>query len=268
MPTFPDQAIVLAAGLGTRLRPLTFRSPKPLLPVGGVPILMFNLFLIKAFGIRRIVLNLHHLPNKIRRCFGDGKSLGLKLSYSFEPKILGTAGGIAQALDGLRDEATFVLNGDIIFDLDLKKMAESHRRAGAKATLGCVPKDRATVNSFVEFDSQGRIRRIAGGPELPPPLPRLKQAIFTGAHLLEPSLFQDFPRHAFGCVVRQIYQPALARGDRLQAYEHRGSWWDLGSLSELTKVDQGLWREECPGPILRLWRETQRWAKRGGIPLH
>ncbi|MCC6273871.1 MAG: nucleotidyltransferase family protein [Deltaproteobacteria bacterium] len=267
MSDFPRQAIVLAAGLGTRLRPLTLRSPKPLLPVGGVPILLFNLFLLKESGIRRIVVNLHHLPEKIRRCFRDGKSLGLRLSYSFEPKILGTAGGIAQALDVLEDRGTFVLNGDIIFDLDLKKMATAHRRSGAKATLACIPKNRAEVQSFVEFDAAGRIRRIAGGPEATTRLPRLKQAIFSGAHLLEPELFRGYPRHEFGCVVRQVYQPAIARGERLQAYEHRGSWWDLGSLAELTKVDRALWREESPAPILRLWREARRWAERGGIPL-
>lgn len=267
MDQFPRQAIVLAAGLGTRLRPLTLRSPKPLLPVGGVPILLFNLFLLKEADIRRIVVNLHHLPKMIQRAFGSGRSLGLKLSYSFEPKILGTAGGIAQALDLLEDRGTFVLNGDIIFDLDLKKMAAAHRRSGARATLTCIPKDRAEVNSFVEFDAKGRIRRIAGGPEGVPFQVRLKQAIFSGAHLLEPGLFRDYPRHQFGCVVRQVYQPALARGEYLQAYEHRGSWWDLGSIAELTKVDQELWRETSPAPILRLWREARRWAARGGIPL-
>jgi len=260
MSHFPRQAIVLAAGLGTRLRPLTNVVPKPVLPVGGVSILLFNLYLLKEAGIRDITINLHHLPDRIRKLFRDGKSLGLRLRYSFEPRILGTAGGIAQALAGMAPRPTFILNGDILFDLDLKKMAETHRRSGARATLACIPKNRAPVSSFVEFDARGRIRRIAGGPPSEGKTPRLKPAIFSGAHLLEPELFSGYPRHEFGCVVRQVYQPALERGEILQAYEHPGCWWDLGSTSELKSVDRGLWRRELSPPILRLWKQVRRWA--------
>ncbi len=254
------QAIVLAAGLGTRLLPLTQRSPKPVLPVGGVSILLFNLYLLKEARIRRITVNLHHLPKKIRALLGDGKKLGLQLRYSYEPKILGTAGGIAQALEGMPQETTAVLNGDILFDLDLKAMAQQHRQSKALATLACIPKDRAKVESFVEFDRGGRIWRIAGGPAASNPLPKLEAAIFSGAHLLEPSLFSNYPGHQFGCVVRQVYQPAIARGDRLQAYRHRGAWWDLGSLEELKKVDAGLWNRQVPSSIHHLWIEVRRWA--------
>lgn len=260
MPAPIRQAIVLAAGLGTRLLPLTRRTPKPVLPVGGVSILLFNLYLLKEAGIRRITVNLHHLPEKIRDLLGNGKKLGLRLHYSYEPKILGTAGGIAQALEDMPRETTAVLNGDIIFDLDLKAMAKQHRQTKALATLACIPKDRARVDSFVEFDRSGRIWRIAGGPASLHPLPALQAAIFSGAHLLEPSLFSNYPDHEFGCVVRQVYQPALARGDRLQAYRHRGAWWDLGSLEELKKVDAGLWSRKVPATIERLWVEVRRWT--------
>lgn len=259
MPAFPQQAIVLAAGLGTRLRPLTLRIPKPALPVGGAPILLYNLFLLKEAGVDRIILNLHHRPQVIRRLLGQGRSLGLKLSYSYEPKILGTAGGIAQALDGLPAAPTFVLNGDILMDLDLNAMTAEHFRTKALATLACVAKDRAQITSFVEHDRQGRIWRIAGAPD--GKAPALKSAIFTGAHLLDPSLFAAYPRKQFGCIVRQIYQPALERGERLQAYRHRGAWWDLGTLEELKAVDAGLWRRDYPKPALELWAEVRRWSR-------
>jgi len=260
MPAPIRQAIVLAAGLGTRLLPLTLRAPKPVLPVGGVSILLFNLYLLKEAGIRKITVNLHHLPEKIRGLLRNEKKSGLNLHYSYEPKILGTAGGIAQALAGMSQDTVAVLNGDILFDLDLNAMAARHRKSKALATLACIPKDRAKVDSFVEFDRSGRIRRIAGGPASPGPLPPLKAAIFSGAHLLEPHLFSDYPQGQFGCVVRQVYQPAIARGDRLQAYEHRGAWWDLGSLEELKKVDEGLWSRRLPAPILELWSEVRRWT--------
>jgi NDP-sugar pyrophosphorylase family protein len=255
MPVFPRQAIVLAAGLGTRLRPLTLRIPKPALPLGGVPILFFNLFLLKNAGIRRITINLHHRPEVVRRLLGNGRHWGLELRYSYEPKILGTAGGIAQALDGMKKEATFVLNGDILMDLDLKAMAAEHFRIGARATLACVGKEKAEVTSFVEYDRRGRIWRIAGNP--PKPAPKLTSAIFSGAHLLDPKLFASYPRKHFGCVIRQIYQPALERGERLQAYRHKGAWWDLGTLEELKQVDTALWRRKLPQSILELWRQAQ-----------
>ncbi|HCU24016.1 MAG TPA: hypothetical protein DF383_03285 [Deltaproteobacteria bacterium] len=259
MSASPRQAIILAAGLGTRLRPLTNFVPKPILPVGGVPILLFNLFLLKRAGVREITVNLHHRPEKIRRLLGSGRSLGLKLRYSLEPQILGTAGGIAKALAGMRRESVFVLNGDIIMDLDLAALAALHRRSRALATLACIPQDRARVKSFVEYDAKGRIFRIAGEP---PQIktPRLTAAIFSGIHLLEPELFAGYPPDTFACVIRQIYQPALARGKRLQAYRHRGSWWDLGSLEELQRIDRALWERKLPRPVLRLWEEVQRWA--------
>ncbi|HKX12265.1 MAG TPA: NDP-sugar synthase [bacterium] len=258
MPAFPRQAIVLAAGLGTRLRPLTLRIPKPALPLGGVPILFFNLILLKNAGIRRVTINLHHRPEVIRNLLGNGRHWGLDLRYSYEPKILGTAGGIAQALDGMKKEATFILNGDILMDLDLKAMAAEHFRTAAKATLACVGRDRAKVTSFVEHDKQGKIWRIAGAPS--DKSPPLTSAIFSGAHLLDPRLFANYPRHQFGCVIRQVYQPALERGERLQAYHHRGAWWDLGTLEELKGVDLGLWRRSWPKPVLDLWSAVRRWA--------
>ena len=255
MPAFPQQAIVLAAGLGTRLRPLTLRIPKPALPLGGVPILFFNLILLKNAGIHRVTINLHHRPEVIRDLLGNGRHWGLHLRYSYEPKILGTAGGIAQALDGMKKEATFVLNGDILMDLDLKAMAAEHFRTAAKATLACVGMDRAKVTSFVEHDKQGKIWRIAGAPSAKSP--PLTAAIFSGAHLLDPELLTGYPRKHFGCIIRQVYQPTLEGGKRLQAYRHRGAWWDLGTLEELKQVDSALWRRKLPQSILELWRQAQ-----------
>lgn len=257
----PHQAIVLAAGLGTRLLPLTQKIPKPALPVGGIPILLFNLYLLQAAGIREIVLNLHHRPERIRKLLQGAGRLGLRLHYSLEPKILGTAGGIAQALAQMKRRSTFVLNGDILMDLDLQALARLHQKSGAKATLACVPKGLAKVSGFVESDAQGRIFRIAGGPPCPSPHPRLMSSIFSGVHLLEPELFEDYPRKAFGCIIRQIYQPALLRGVRLMAYRHAGSWWDLGSLKELKRADQLLWSSGASDSILKLWNKVRKWAR-------
>jgi mannose-1-phosphate guanylyltransferase len=261
MKNFPRQAIVLAAGLGTRLRPLTYRVPKPALPVGGLPILFYNLFLLKEAGVRDVIINLHHQPKKIIRLLEPRRNLGMRIRFSMEPRILGTAGGIAEALRRMKKTPTFVINGDILCDANLRRLYGVHRRTGARATLMCVSKDRAEVDSFVEADGRGRIRRIAGAPRASDRLPSLKKMIFSGIHLIEPSLFAGYPKHTFGCVIRQVYQPALARGERLQAFFHEKEWWDLGSLSQIKRIDRRLWRGETSAGIRNLRREASFWAR-------
>lgn len=258
MSEIPRQAIVLAAGLGTRLQPLTFRVPKPALPVGGVPILYYNLALLRDAGVRKVVINLHHLPRVIEDLIRRQRPPGLQISFSLEPKILGTAGGIAKALSRMDSAPTFVLNGDILCDADLAAVSRMHRRTRAVATLVVLPKDRAKVESFVEADRGGRIWRIAGGPPDVEAPSRVKKFIFSGIHLVDPALFAGYPRRTFGCVVRQIYQPALERGLRLQSYRHRGEWWDLGSLGELKGADHLLWKGRGGRKIQTLRRAAVR----------
>jgi NDP-sugar pyrophosphorylase family protein len=258
---FPRQAILLAAGLGTRLRPLTHRIPKPALPVGGIPIILFNLYLLHHAGIKNIVINLHHQPRALQRLLRRSNRLGLELQWSLEKNILGTAGGIAKALLMLRDEPTFILNGDILLDLNLKKMLERHRRQKAAATLAVVPPDRAKVNSFVEYGNNHKIYRIGGKPRIKKSLSALNKGIFAGAHLVDPALFHRVTRNRFSCVIQDVYQKALAEDVPFASYSHRGHWWDLGNLSSLQEVDRSLWNHTAPRSILRLWREVSDWAE-------
>lgn len=260
---FPKQAIILAAGLGTRLRPLTHRVPKPGLPVRGIPILLFNLFLLKEAGIHEVTLNLHHLPQALKKLLHRAPQLGLKIHYSRETKILGTAGGIAKALGTLRPRTTLILNGDIVTDLDLHKMNQVHQRTQACATLGLVPTDRARVKSFVEFNAAGRILKIAGRPKSAAgkAAKNLTKGIFSGTHIIHPSLFARYPKNTFGCVIRQIYQPALELEKPIQSYLHRGAWWDLGNLEELKRVDQLLWEGGKDPTMDKMAAEVFRWSR-------
>ena len=261
MKKFPRQAIILAAGLGTRLRPLTDHIPKPALPVGGVPILFYHLALLRRVGIRDVVINLHHRPKRICALLSRAGQWGFKIRYSFEPKILGTAGGIFQALNTMRKEPTFVLNGDVLCDIDLKAMFRVHHQAAAQATLAAVEPGDTEITSFIESDKKGCIRRIAGEPLLSAPPKKMRKSIFSGIHLLQPELFRSYPEHSFGCVVRQIYQPALGRAERLQAYFHRGAWWDLGTIPQLTQVDTLLYQQKISKSVIELWREAKRLSR-------
>ncbi len=129
------RAMILAAGLGTRLRPLTELLPKPMLPIANRPVLEHLLRLLRRHGVTQVVINLHWLADAVRGYFGDGRWLGMELTWSFEPTLLGTAGGIKQAEAFLQEGTFLVLLGDVLTDIDLTAMVADHHRTGALATL-------------------------------------------------------------------------------------------------------------------------------------
>src|SRR5437870_5981980 len=158
------KAMVLAAGLGTRLRPLTATLPKPLLPVAGRPILEWNLLLLKRHGITEVIINLHHLGEQIVRALGDGARLGLRLAYSHEPTLQGTGGGIKQAAPFLKGGPFLVLNGDTLSDCDLTALIAAHRASRALATLAVRDDPNASSWGPVTLDAHARILQIKGNP--------------------------------------------------------------------------------------------------------
>ncbi len=129
------KAMILAAGLGTRLRPLTNTIPKPLLPIAGTPLIVWNLLLLKQHGFRDVVINLHHLGPMIEQALGNGSRYGLRIIYSREPAILGTGGGIKRAEPHFSGESVLVLNGDTLVELDLGALCAFHQQRDAVATL-------------------------------------------------------------------------------------------------------------------------------------
>src|SRR5437667_5006751 len=131
--------MLLGAGLGTRLRPITYELPKPLVPVLGKPVMSHILRLLARHGFEQVVANLHYFPDLIRERFGDGSGYGIELSYRYEPELLGTAGGVRNVRDFLGDETFLVISGDALTDIDLTRLWERHRehhqKAGAIGTL-------------------------------------------------------------------------------------------------------------------------------------
>ena len=156
------KAMILAAGLGTRLRPLTDTTPKPLLPVAGTPMIVWNLLLLKRHGIRDVIINLHHLGTMISQALGDGSALGMRILYSHEPVILGTGGGIKQAEAHFNGEPVLILNGDTLFELDLGALRTFHRERHAAATLVLRKDPEAARWGLVEVTDRGEVVRITG----------------------------------------------------------------------------------------------------------
>lgn len=232
------KAMFLAAGLGERLRPLTDVVPKPLIPVLGRPLAPQVLSRFAAEGIDEAVINLHHLPERLRDTLGDGTLLGLRaLHYSLEEKaLLGTGGGLARAAHWLKGNGTILVrNSDFLADIPLARALASHLRSGCEATL-VLTRHRAGYTP-VALDERGRVASF-GGKEAK------SQAIsgsylFTGYHLLEESVLDSIPTDRPSDIVREIYLRLAAEG-RLNAHVHEGFWWEFGDPIEYLEGSMSL----------------------------
>jgi mannose-1-phosphate guanylyltransferase len=218
--------MVLAAGLGQRMRPLSLLRAKPVLPVLNRPLLHWTLELLARAGVREVVINLHHLPGTVRRAVGNGRALGLAVTYSYERRILGTGGGPRRVRDFFGDEPFLLVNGDVLFDFDLRALLERHHRSGARATLALRPNPDPARYSPVVTGPDGRIRSLAGRPRAA----RGRASLFTGIHVLDPALLERLPAGPSDSV-RDLYLPMLEAGERLLGVRQRGAWYDLGSPS-------------------------------------
>jgi mannose-1-phosphate guanylyltransferase len=238
--------MVLCAGFGTRLRPLTDRVPKPLVPLCGVPLLRYNFALLKNAGVREIVINTHHLGATMARgAQAIASELDLDLQVSREEKqILGTGGGVRRA-QAMLGAGTFILmNGDMIFDLDLAAALAAHRKAGAAATMVLAPYPRGATYGAVEVDAQMNVRRIAGRGAQPDP--SLSKLHFTGVHVLEPELIARLPAEGESDINRTAYVRAIHDGARVHAFLQQGYWGDLGAPRSLLRAHLDVLEKRIP----------------------
>jgi NDP-sugar pyrophosphorylase family protein len=220
------KAMVLAAGLGRRMRPLTLLRAKPVLPVLGRPLLHWTMERLARAGVREVVVNLHHLAGTVTAALGSGRRWGLRIRYSEEPVILGTGGGPRAARGLLGDEPLLLVNGDVLFDFDLHRLLAAHRDSGAGATLALRDNPDPGAYSPVVCDRAGRILSIAGRPAPAAGRP----AMFASVHVVDPALLDRLPAGPSDSV-RDLYIPLLAEGKLLRGVRTGGAWYDLGRPS-------------------------------------
>ncbi len=234
------KAMILAAGFGSRLRPLTDRMPKPLIQVAGRPLIAYPLAVLREAGIRDVLINLHHLGEQIRDALGDGSRFGMSITYSEEHPILDTGGAIKNAQSFLEDGTFVVLNADTVIDLNLAEVVRWHRHRGARATMVLRPDREAARYGVIEVDARGRIRRFLGRPpEVHEPLTAL---MFAGVHVFEPQVFSYMEEGRFGINAR-TYPAMLAAGCPLFGYEFHGYWRVLDTHAGLA---EGRWELSRP----------------------
>jgi mannose-1-phosphate guanylyltransferase len=233
------KAMILAAGFGTRLKPLTDKVPKPMVPILNRPILEHTIHLLRSHGIRDITVNLHHLPEMITGYFGDGKDFGVQLHWSHEPEILGTAGGIKKAQEFLDGEAFLVINSDVVVDIDLSKVIAFHKAQGSALTLVVRKGDTPEQCDPIEVDANDRIVHMVGTSATNKP-DDTKRVLFTGIQVMEPEIFERIPDNKFYGTTTDVFPGMLADGLPMFAYWHHGYWKDIGTIQSYLDVHKDL----------------------------
>lgn len=223
------KAMVLCAGLGTRLRPLTERWPKPAMPLLGQPLLRYHLAVLKAAGVTAVGINTHHLPDTMAEVArAECERAGLPLHVVHEPVIQGTGGGIRGLRDFLSGDDFFVFNGDILYPVDLQPVAAMHRASGAIATMVLQPMPQGEKYAAVELDGAGHVRRIAGHG---PGGEGLSPWHFTGVHVMSPRIFDFMTPEGPEDINREVYVRAMQAGQTVRGVRVDGYWSDLGTPS-------------------------------------
>lgn len=235
------RAIVLSAGYGTRLWPLTEDRTKPAIPILGKPLVGYVAEYLARYGIDEIVVNLHHRPESVRKALGDGSRFGVRLHYVEEPVILGTSGAIDNTREFFERETFVAVNGKIITDLDLSAALETHRQRKAIATLVLLPNTLRERFTVVETED-GLIKAFGGMPAADEhgaaPL------MFTGIQILEPRIFEYIPRGVFSHTTTDVYPQALARGEIVAAHVSSGKWRELSTLRRYLDISVELLKEK------------------------
>lgn len=228
----PMRAMILAAGKGNRLRPLTDTVPKPLIEVAGRPMIEFPLELLRRAGIQEVVINLHHLGEQIRARLGDGSAYGLRIHYSPEPTLLDTGGGIAAARPFLAGAPFVLLNADVYIELDLRAMIAFHAAHDALLTLLVRADPQALRRDDVGLDAAARIHRILGhGPSALGGVP-LARHMYASAMVCGARFFEYLPDGVYS-LTSEVLPRILAAGERVFGFVHHGEWHVLDTPSDL-----------------------------------
>jgi NDP-sugar pyrophosphorylase family protein len=236
------KAVILAGGEGTRLRPLTLSTPKPVVPVVDRPFLRHQLDLLARAGVREVVFSVAYRPERVEAVFGDGSAFGVRILYAVEATPLGTGGAVRNALP-LLDERTVVLNGDVLTDVDLGRVVSAHAVAGASATILLVPVPDPSAYGLVETGPGGRVLRFL---EKPRPEEITTNTINAGVYVLETRTIELMPPGSTHSIERAFFPSLLARGDLVLGPVHPGYWIDIGTPAKYLQVHRDILARRFP----------------------
>src|SRR5215210_775458 len=231
------QALILAGGKGTRLRPLTVYTPKPVVPVCTRPFLLYQLDTLRRAGVPDVTLSLSYQPHKIEQQLGDGSDYGVKLRYTGEPQPMGTAGAYKFAEDLIR-EPTVVFNGDIITDLDLRAVIRQHNERKSVATVVLAPVENPSVYGVVEAEEDGRVKSFSEKPRADEVS---VNTINAGTYILDPKVLDMIPEGESYSFEYDLFPELLRRGERFYAHVPEDAYWlDIGAPARYLQVHQDI----------------------------
>jgi NDP-sugar pyrophosphorylase family protein len=236
--------MVLAAGQGTRLRPLTERIPKCMVPLAGKPLLEHTILWLRKYGVTDLIINLHHLPRVVNDYFGEGQKWGVKITYSVEEQALGTAGGVKN-VEWFFDGPFFVWYGDNLSTCDLTRLHAFHQAKGGIATIALHYREDPTASGIVGLDENDRITRFL---EKPRPDQVFSHWVSAGIFVLEPQVLQAIPAEGAPDFGRDVFPALLAQGTALYGYRmspDEGLWW-IDTLEDLERVQQMMAAKDIP----------------------
>lgn len=226
------KGLILAGGKGTRLRPLTLNTPKPIVPVANEPFLLYQIDLMLSAGIKEVILSLSYQPRKIEDLFKDGTDYGVSIRYAVEGIPLGTGGAFKNAEQYI-DSTTVVFNGDVLTGLDLAAVVAKHRESGAVATIVLTPVDNPSAYGLVETAPDGAVRRFI---EKPGPNEITCNTINAGVYVLEPSVLKYIPRDEPYSFERGLFPTLLEKKDRVMSFLLENYWIDIGTPKKYLEV--------------------------------
>jgi len=237
------KVMILAAGFGTRLFPLTIDRTKPAIPFLGRPLIRYVVEYVASFGFKEIIINLHHQPQSIIDALGDGREMGVRIQYTLEePNILGTAGALDNARHLLGDETFIVVNGKIITRINILEAIKRHRESGAIATM--VLRHNVKRERFTEVYVENGFLKGFGDFAKPLTAEEIKDTtrdlsaplMFTGIQVLEPRVFDYIPRGKYSDIVPTFYNPALKRGELIAVHMTEELWYELSTIQRYLDV--------------------------------
>lgn len=223
------QAVIMVGGKGTRLRPLTETRPKPVLPVLDKPCLMYLIESMANAGIDEVILACGYKSEKLVAEIGDGKELGIRISYSYEDEPMGTAGAIKLIEDCL-DDVFIAANGDVFADIDVAKEIDIHRRTKATVTLALTPVDNPCEFGIARIEEDGRISEFR---EKPKPEEVFSNLINAGVYVVEKRVMSEVPEDRAFDFSKELIPILMSQGERIQSYRLEGNWRDVGRPSDL-----------------------------------
>lgn len=242
------KAVIIAGGLGTRLRPLTYNTPKPIVPMANRPFVLHQIELLRKHGIKEIILNLHYLLDNIRKILEDGKKLGVKIHYSIEEVPLGTAGAVKNAEGFFDEEPIVVFNGDIVTDINISQVVKSHYQNKARATLTLTRVEDPTAYGLIITDKKGMVTHFVEKPSWEQvanySVMGSADTINAGIYVLDPKIFKGVPPRVEYSFERQLFPSLLEQGDPIYGYVSDRYWIDIGNPSQYRQAHEAIMRDQ------------------------